>query len=103
MASYIELRNLFNDSTLRNKVAVAVTIAAQGIIASSGTETAPRIAWAQRALRSPEPEAQVALMYVLAENSALTVAQINAASDTALQTAVNEAVDGLAAGMVSGA
>lgn len=102
MATYLELRNLFNDAPLRNRVTVAVAIAAQGIIANAGTETATRIAWAQRALRSPEAEGASALVYALAANNALTVAQISAATDVALQAAIDAAVNGLATGMVSG-
>lgn len=102
MATYSELRTLFNDSALRNRITVAVAIAAQGIIANAGTETATRIAWAQRALQAPEAASATAMIYALAENNGLSVAQITGATDAALQSVVDGAVDGLAVGMVSG-
>jgi hypothetical protein len=49
MATYLELRSLFNDADLRNKVEVAVTIAAEGIATNSTNETTERVAWSQDA------------------------------------------------------
>ena len=92
MASYVEIRNLFNDSALLNRVAVAVIIAANGIL-GEGAAPAPRKAWAARAFSSAEQEAKRILMAVLAVNSGASVAQIQGASDAALQTNVDNAID----------
>ena len=92
MATYVEIRNLFDDSALRNRVATAVIIAANGIL-GEGAATAPRKAWAAKAFSSAEQEAKRILMAVLAANSGASVAQIQGASDAALQTNVDNAID----------
>jgi len=106
MASYIELRNLMNDADLRNKVTTATIIGAQGVMddpTTFPTVTADtvlqtdRLLWAARALNSPGGEGNKILMSVLAANAALSVAQIQAASDAGIQTNVNAVLDLLAA------
>ena len=87
MASYTEIRDLFNDSELSNRVEVAVIIAAQGLADNAGNN-----AWIAQAYASPTGEAKKALMAVLAANSGLTVAAIQGSTDAALQTAVDSAV-----------
>lgn len=87
MATYQELRSLFNDSDLLEKVEVATVIAANDLLAT--TPTTAQKAWAAQVFASPKTEAQKALMAVLAENSGLTVAQIQGATDTAVQTNVD--------------
>ena len=97
MATYAELFELSKNSTLRNKVAVAVVKKAQGLI-DGGTPTAAEIAWANDAIANPASKAGQLLNYVLAANSGLTESQILAASDSAIQTNVDAAVDALIAG-----
>lgn len=92
MATYIEIRNLFNDSELRNKVATAVVIAAEGIL-NEGTSTAERKAWAAKAFAAPESEAVRITMTVLAANKDATVTAIQGATDVAIQTNVNDAIN----------
>ena len=87
MATYTELRDLFNDSALSNRVEVAVIIAANGL-----ADNASNNAWVAQAYSSPTSEAKKALMSVLASNAGLTVAAIQGATDAALQTAVDSAV-----------
>lgn len=99
MATYIELRSLFNDTTLRNRVTTAVIVAAQVILENAATETAERIAWAQQAIQSPEQQGRRALMYALAANKDLDVLQIQDATDAALQANVDDSVNGLATGL----
>lgn len=93
MATYQELRDLFDDSDLTEKVEVAVVIAANNLI--GGTPTTNEKAWAATAFANPNAEARKALMAVLAENSGLTVAQIQSATDAAVQTNVNAVVSTL--------
>lgn len=91
MATYVEIRNLFNDSALRNRVATAVIIAANGILAE-GAATQARKAWAAKAFASAEQESKRILMAVLAANSGATVVQIQGAPDAALQANVDAAI-----------
>lgn len=105
MAAYIDLRGLYNDADLRNRVVVAVSIEAQMIIAAAdGTETGlalDKVAWAQKvldSLQSVQNCGQTMLIYLLAADNALSTAQIQGASDAALQTRVSEAVAGMALG-----
>lgn len=93
MATYTELRQLFSNPDLREKVEVAVIIAANDLI--SGTPTAAQTAWAAQCFASPANEASKALMAVLASNAALTTAQILAATDEQLQMRVDAAVQTL--------
>lgn len=90
MATLQELRSLFNDSDLTEKVEAAVVIAANTLL--SGSPTAAQKAWAAAVFSAPKNEASKALMAVLAENSSATVAQIQQATDAAIQTAVNGVV-----------
>ena len=103
MASYTALRNLFNDSALLNRTAVAVIVAAEAISANFISETDARKAWAQHAFANPQQMAKKALMVVLAQNKDTPVANIQAAPDATLQTAVDGAINILSAGLVMGA
>lgn len=97
MATYQELRGLFNNSDLMEKVEVAVIISANTLIA--GTPTTPETNWAATAFANPKVEARKALMSVLAANSSATVAQITGATDVAIQTNVDSAVPTLVAAL----
>ena len=92
MATYAEIRTLFNDSALKNRVATAVIIAANGIL-NEVTPSINRKAWANKAFQGPEGESVRVLMSVLAANNSATVAQITGASDTQIQTNVDAAID----------
>lgn len=90
MASLQELRGLFGESDLTEKVEAATIIAANGLI--SGTPTTDEQKWAAAAFEDPAGQAQKALMAVLAANSSASVAVILAASDTAIQNNVDAVV-----------
>ena len=94
MADLIELRALFNDSDLMTQVEAAIVISAHNL--RSGTPSAADKAWAAHVFTNPNTEAKKALMGVLAENAAFTVAQIKAASPATIQANV----DGLASLLV---
>lgn len=93
MALYIELRNLADDDTLRNRVDVAVVVSAQALLA--GTPSTEEIKWAASVLGSPRSEGAKALRSVIAANKAATVEEISGADDATLQAGVDLVVPSL--------
>ena len=95
MATYAEILAAAEDPTLLNKCRVAVIVSADTVRAESAgtTNHTARLAWASKATRDPVSEAKRALWCALAQNKALTSAQILAASDAAIQSAVDAAID----------
>ena len=101
MAAYEEIHALFTgESALRNRVQVAVIVAAEAIRSEDGaTENhANRLIWAASAFENPTGMANRLLMAVLAANKDATVEQITGASDAAVQSNVNAAIDLFATG-----
>lgn len=90
MATYSELRNLFNDSELGNKIEVALIVSAYNLIKNTPTPTAEQKAWAVHAFNNTALEGKKALKAVLAANKDITTSQIQSASDSAVQTKVDE-------------
>lgn len=99
MATYLEIFGLRSNSDLQEKVAVAVVKKAQALL-DGATPTAAEVAWANAAIKDPVGEADSLLNYVLAANSAATVSAITGATDAAIQSNVDTAVDALIAGGV---
>ena len=93
MATYLELRNLFNDGDLSNRVDVATMVAANDLIA--GTPTVDEQSWAAYVFDSPRNEGRKALNAVLAENKDASVAAIQGATDAAIQAQVDVLVPSL--------
>ncbi|MGR3220770.1 MAG: hypothetical protein ACUZ8H_13280 [Candidatus Anammoxibacter sp.] len=93
MATYTELRELFNNGDLLNKIDVAVVIAANNLI--NGTPAAKDTSWAANVFNMPRGEARKALMAILAENQGLTITQITGATDTAIQAKVDGIIPAL--------
>lgn len=91
MATYIEIRGLFNSSDLRNKVATAVVVAAQ-VILENGTATTAQKAWANKAFSNPSGEAGRIYMSVLAANKDATLSAIESSTDAQIQTNVDAAI-----------
>jgi len=95
MATYMELRQLFSDGDLKNKIEVACIVSAEAI----RTELASvpnhdnRLLWAKAAFSNPNSIREQMLMALLAANKDSTVAAIQSVTDGALQTLVDEAVD----------
>ena len=100
MATYTELHSLRSDSALRNRVMVACIISAEAVIVEDGgtANHANRLIWAASVFVSPMAEAKRMFMTVLAANSSLTMAQIQAATDAQIQTNVDAHVDLFATG-----
>lgn len=95
MATYAELLTASENALLRNKIRVAVVIAAE-VVRTESAQTAnhaARLAWAKQVFQSPPAEADRMIWAVLAQNRAATLAQITGAADDTVQTAVNAAID----------
>jgi hypothetical protein len=100
MATYLELRNLYAHGDLVNRVEVACIVAAEKIrVESDATANhANRALWAKETFGDTRGVASKMLMAVLAANRTLTVAQLVGATDDAIQTAVDNAVNIFATG-----
>jgi len=100
MASYTELYSIFNDPTLGEKIQVACIVAAEAIRneAPATENHSNRLVWAKKAFENPSAVRQQMLMALLAANKSMSVAELQAASDAAIQTAVNGAVNVFADG-----
>ena len=97
MASYLEIRAIWNDVSndgLKQQVEVATVIAAEAKL-SDGAATAAEQKWAGAVLANPKGEAQKAMLSVIASNNGLTIAQMQGASDAAVQAKVDAVVGGL--------
>lgn len=97
MASYDEIavfRQSGGYTGLLPKIAVAVSIKAAKIV-DKASPTSPQQAWAKEALANPYDVAKTVISYVLAANNTATMTQITSASDSAIQTNVDDAVDKL--------
>ena len=102
MATYEELHNLLaQESVLRNRVKVAVLVAAQAISVEppATANHAFRLIWAKQAFQNPEARAAELFPALLAINKGATVAQILGASDTAIQGAVDGVINLFADGV----
>jgi uncharacterized protein (DUF2132 family) len=95
MATYLELRQLYGHGELLNRIEVACIVAAESIRTESDATTnhANRLKWARATFAATRQAAEKMLMALLAANKALTVAQLIAVADAALQTAVDNAVN----------
>jgi hypothetical protein len=89
MATYDELIAVAEDAALQRKAAIALMIAAHGVL--QGTPDATDRSYAAAVFRNPHGEALAALRYLVAADNGLTVAQITGASDAAIQTRMDEA------------
>jgi hypothetical protein len=93
MATLEELQGLFTDSDLQAKVESSIVIAVQGVL--DGTPTADEQKYAAAVFANTRSEALKALKSVLAVNSASTVAAIQGATDTAINSNVAAVIDTL--------
>lgn len=95
MATYQELRGLFAHNELKNKVEVACIVAAETIRGEDAgvTNHTNRLLWAKAAFASPRAVAGQMMMALLAANKDAATAAITGATDSAIQTKVDAAVD----------
>jgi hypothetical protein len=97
MATYAELSKLQSEpgwTDFLDKISLACTIKAQGLI-DLPTPTTTQRDWAIAALAGPRQTGSDLVWYVVAANKAASVNAILTASDNAIQTNVDAAVDKL--------
>lgn len=102
MATYAELATLMKTpGALLDKITVACIIAAEAIRTEAlDTVNHPkRLKWAIMTMQNPESSGKSAIQVVLAQNASFTLTQIQSATDSAIQTAVNAAINLLAENM----
>jgi len=92
MATLTELVTLFSDSGLRNRITAAAIIKAQTVLVDANAPTA-RKAWAETCLSNTTGTVEMLFKYVLAASKEASLANITGASDEAIQSAVNAAID----------
>jgi len=86
MATLLEIKQLFSNSDLQDKIQASLLISVQAIL--DGAPTADQQKYAAHVFSNPKAEGTKALMSVLATNSGATVSQIIGASDAAINTNV---------------
>jgi len=101
MATYLELHDQYGNGDLLAKISTAVVVVALEINDElvSVDNHANRLVWAKGAFSSPMATARSILPAVLAANKGATVAQINDATDVAIQNNVDAVVDLFADGV----
>lgn len=95
MATYLELLATGEDVDLGKRIRIACIVSAEAVRTESDTTPShsARLAWAKEVFRNPQAEGNRMIWAVLAQNKDATVAQITGATDAAIQTAVNAAVN----------
>lgn len=95
MATYMELRLLFGDGELLNRIEVACIVAAETIRVEDGDTTnhSSRLGWAEAAFTNPNAIRERMLKALLAANKDQDVATIRAVTDVALQSLVDGTID----------
>lgn len=100
MATYEELLQANANTALINRVRVGVVVAATNIMTEADTTPlhAQRLLWAKSVFGDPAAAGLKMMWPVLAQNRALTLAQITGAADADVQGAVDAAVNVFAQG-----
>lgn len=97
MATYAEIATINSDAAWQafaDKAMVAAIIKAHAVI-NATTPPITRLEWARSALANPRTAANDIVFYAIAANSGATIAQILSASDAAIQSAIDTAVDAI--------
>lgn len=94
MATYLELYSLSGNMEIIKRVCAAVAIAAEDIRTedASTVNHEARVQWARGALNNVDGMARQMMWVLMAQNSNATATQIENASDSAIQNAVNNAI-----------
>lgn len=97
--TYAELLTAFADVGLKDKVKVAIIVAAEKVRTEDPRLTPKyekRLEWARLAFKEPDSLVPAVQWAVLAQNRTLTLAQVTGASDASIQTAVDAAISAFA-------
>jgi hypothetical protein len=94
-ATYTELLSAFEHIGLRQKIRVAITVAADKIRADASppTNQAKRLKWAAAALVNPDSLVDQMIRAAVVQNRAASYTAITGADDASVQTAVDNAVN----------
>ena len=95
MATYKELNELFTNALLRDRVEVAIVIAAEAILSVDPIGREAKVQWAADVIMNSGRHGNEALKLVLAANKSATITQITGASDSSIQSNVDDMVDAL--------
>lgn len=104
MATYQEIIDCSGDSTLQTKVRAAMAIASEVVRTELNTVTnhANRLLWAKQNYSPTDANVKAMLLVALVQSQiatpSVTKAQLLAATDAAVQSAVNSAIDVFATG-----
>lgn len=95
MATYAELRKLFTEGQLRNKIEAACIVTAEAILQEDAgvTNHANRLIWAKNNLPPSNSTRDQMLMVLLASNKDAEVAAITGVTDAVIQAKIDAAVD----------
>ena len=98
MATLIDLRNLWSNDLLKNRIEQASQIVCWNIIGELGTvpNHTERLAWAVKVLADPSGWADTLLRVIVAKYNASTIATITSATDALVIAAVEEVVNAFA-------
>jgi hypothetical protein len=99
MATLTELREIFSNSDLTEKILSATVIGAYDLL--SGTPTNDDVTWCASVFNDPITESRKARMFVISANSDLSIAQILGATDEQIQNQVNQVIPLLVQAMAS--
>lgn len=98
MATYAELSTIRSDDTqwgaFLEKVRVATAIKAAAVI-DAVTPSAEALEWANGAISNPGSAGNDLVWYIVAKNAGLALSAIYGASDNAIQSNINDAVDAI--------
>ena len=95
MATFQELKVLMGDSDLQDKVEVSMIMGVQAIL--DGTPTTADYKYAAHVFSNTIREGKKALASVLAQNSTLSVAAIQGATDAGIEAQVASVIPALSA------
>lgn len=98
MATYAEILAASAHDGLRQKIRVAVVMAAETVrVEPEGTDKhIQRLQWAKAVFTNPELEGNKMVWPVLAQNASFTLTQITGATDAAVLSAVLAAINVIA-------
>lgn len=93
MATLLEQVSLWQDPTLSDRVRGALAVKAADLL--NNTPSLAQAEWAVNFLNTPNGIDQQFLRFLIGANPTLSIAQLQGVADTAIQTAVDNAVDAI--------